>query len=251
MNIITLISDFGNGSHYVARVKGILYATLGEVTIVDISHDIASWNLEQAIFILAATHKTFDGNVIHLIGINEQTTSHIVAKCNNHWYIAPDNGILPEVLKNEEVVYYGLGKHEEPTFLETLYPRIAKTILDGSFVTSAVEINLPTQKLFKIPRINKDSMQAFYAYFDKYGNAVVNLTKKEFYDFVGNSPFVIRVTEMDAINRITESYYKSEQGELIAIFNAAGFLEISVTFGNAKQLFGFHRTQCVIINRNV
>lgn len=249
MNIITLISDFGTSSHYVAGVKGALYAKLEEVNVIDISHDILPWNLEQAIFMLNAVRNNFVGNVFHLIGVNNNATHHIAARVGNHWFLAADNGILPEVLKSDNAEYFSLGQFSHPSFMESFYPEMVKKIIDNKVPGIETPEIVPEKRLFKSPQQQGNRLKAFYVYFDRYGNAIVNLHKDEFYAFVGKDRYKIIVNQSDAIERISASYYQAVQGELIAVFNASGYLEISFTFGNAKQLFGFDKTQHLFIER--
>ncbi len=52
MAIITLTTDFGLKDHYVGSVKGAILKQLPNVTIVDISHQIEKFNIQDAAFIL-------------------------------------------------------------------------------------------------------------------------------------------------------------------------------------------------------
>jgi len=249
LDIITLTTDFGIGSHYIARVKGALYASLGVVPIVDISHDIKPWDIGQGVFLFSATRKAFKGRVFHIFGVNEFSRNHIVAKTENQWFIAPDNGALPEILKQEQPEYYSLGEFNHPSFLERLYPEVIKSIIDGNFPNENTPQIKPQLKLFKIPAYNQNAMKAFFVYFDRYGNSVLNLKRDEFYSFVGKSTFNIMLNETDRVSEISDSYYNKGSGELVAVFNSAGFLEVAVVSGNAKSLFGLDKTNYVIINR--
>ena len=249
MDIITLTTDFGIGSHYIARVKGALYASLGNVPIVDISHDIKPWDIGQGVFLFSATRKSFKGRVFHIFGVNEFSRNHLVAKTENQWFIAPDNGALPEILKQEQPIYYSLGEFSHPSFLERLYPEVIKSIMDGNFPNEKTPHIQPQLKLFKIPAYNLNAMKVFFVYVDRFGNSVLNLRRDEFYSFVGKNQFKIMLNESDYISEISDSYYNKGSGELLAVFNSAGFLEIAVVSGNANTLFGLEKMNYVIINR--
>ena len=56
MAIITLTTDFGLKDHYVGSVKGAILNQLPTVTIIDISHQIEKFNIQDAAFILRGTY---------------------------------------------------------------------------------------------------------------------------------------------------------------------------------------------------
>lgn len=59
MAIITFMSDFGRKDHYVAAVKAKIYQYNPNAQIVDISHEITSFNIAHAAFVLGAIFRDF------------------------------------------------------------------------------------------------------------------------------------------------------------------------------------------------
>jgi len=45
MSIITLITDFGNKDHFVAKIKGDIYSNYKEAKIVDVSNNVSPFNI--------------------------------------------------------------------------------------------------------------------------------------------------------------------------------------------------------------
>ena len=45
MSIITLITDFGNKDHFVAKIKGDIYSSFDKAKIVDISNNVSPFNI--------------------------------------------------------------------------------------------------------------------------------------------------------------------------------------------------------------
>ena len=72
---------------------------------------------------------------------------------------------------------------------------------------------------------------------DSYQNAITNISE-ELFKRVGNGrPFVIYVQSKHyTINRINVRYNESDPGDLLAIFNSSGVLEIAMREGNAAGL---------------
>ena len=66
MSIITLITDFGNKDHFVAKMKGIIYSKYSDAKIVDISHNVSPFNIMEAAYILESSYKSFPNKKIKL-----------------------------------------------------------------------------------------------------------------------------------------------------------------------------------------
>jgi S-adenosylmethionine hydrolase len=70
MAIITLTTDLGDKDIYQAALKGSIYKLLPTVNIVDITNNVAAFNMQQAAFILKTVFTIFPDNTVHLIGID-------------------------------------------------------------------------------------------------------------------------------------------------------------------------------------
>ena len=57
MNIITITSDYGAGSHYIGALKGAIYNRVPGAVIVDISHQTDQYNVMQAAFVIGGVYK--------------------------------------------------------------------------------------------------------------------------------------------------------------------------------------------------
>ena len=55
MSIITLITDFGNKDHFVAKIKGDIYSNYNEAKIVDVSNNVSPFNIMEAAYCLLYT----------------------------------------------------------------------------------------------------------------------------------------------------------------------------------------------------
>ena len=68
--VVTLITDFGTGSGYVAEMKGCLLQAQNPFTLIDIAHDLpaqdlraTAWLVGQACFAFPAQHKSQNVNI--------------------------------------------------------------------------------------------------------------------------------------------------------------------------------------------
>ena len=106
MPIITLTTDLGTVDHYVSAVKATIIRQLENVNIIDISHDIPTFNIIHAAFVLKNVYQDFPSGTIHIIGVNTETDkdcSHLIVYANEHYFIGSDNGIFSLILENLDV----------------------------------------------------------------------------------------------------------------------------------------------------
>ena len=101
MPIITLTTDLGTVDHYVSAVKATILRQLDNANIVDISHDVPSFNIIHAAFVLKNVYQEFPAGSIHIIGVNAETnedSSHLAVYANGHYFVGTDNGIFSLLL---------------------------------------------------------------------------------------------------------------------------------------------------------
>ena len=81
MAIITLTTDWGTKDHYIGAVKGTILRQMPEATIVDITHAIPAFDLNQAAFIIRNFYKNFPAGSIHILAVTLRLQSVI----RIHW----------------------------------------------------------------------------------------------------------------------------------------------------------------------
>ncbi len=243
---ITLTSDYGNASLDLARLKAKITSTFENVVTVDLFHDVKSWDIAQEIFIFNQLRSAIEGEAIHLLTVNQNAFRHIAAFANGQWFLAPDNGVLPEILKFEKAKFFYLGDSKNPNFPEFLYLPVIQKLIHNNFDYPEFS---PRKAMFaSSPHPVKNALVAYYLAADKFGNCIVNLTKKEFYEFTQNRNFEIMVNYTDSVYRISENFMEEQSATLIAYFNAADYLVIAYTMGHAERLFGLNKTEKIFIN---
>src|SRR5665213_291382 len=73
MAIITLTTDWGTRDYYIAIIKGIIYSNLPDAKIVDISHDISSFDYLEAQHVIKNAYPYFPPKTVHLIGLENHS----------------------------------------------------------------------------------------------------------------------------------------------------------------------------------
>ena len=100
--IITLTTDFGLTSTYVATMKGVILNINPEAKLVDICHTIEPQNLLQASFAINTVYEFFPPKTVHLIVVDPGVGTErraIILRTPQADFVAPDNGVLSYVIQ--------------------------------------------------------------------------------------------------------------------------------------------------------
>ena len=68
--IITLTTDFGLADPFVGIMKGVILGIAPEAQLVDITHDIRSYDILEAAFIIDSAYRYFPRGTIHVIVVD-------------------------------------------------------------------------------------------------------------------------------------------------------------------------------------
>ncbi len=259
MKIITLISDWKPQDYYLAILKGHLYSTCNEVVIVDISHNITTFNIQQAAFILRETYKAFPVGTIHLLCVKtgiQSTEKHAIAEHNGHYFIGTDNGIFSLLFNETPEKFYAINSSQErniynTTFAErSVFAEAAAFIFNGRNISDLGEIIDAPKRAFPLfPTYDNNFIIGHVVYIDTYSNIITNISKDLFDKLHKNRAFKIYVnSNRNVIKKISTNYNETEAGELFAIFNYSENLEIGIREGNAAELLGLNTNSTVRIN---
>lgn len=263
MSIITLTTDFGLRDHFVGALKGKIVSEFPQANIIDISHHIDLFNISEASYIIGAAYSSFPKGTVHLIGVDCERTKenrHIAMQWNDHYFICADNGILSILTQKilpQKIVEINIhdrlpeGCVDIDAFV-TVACHLAKGGLlnvTGREITDIKEIS----ELQPVVAADKASIKGYVVYIDHFGNCVTNITKRMVKEVAKGRDFEI-VFSNKTIKSVKQTYsdftvnerftLKDYEGEKLAIFNEAGYLEIAIyrsnpqTVGTARTLLG-------------
>lgn len=259
MRVITLLTDFGNGDYFVASMKGVILSINPNVVIVDVTHDVPSFNIRRAAFILWAAYRYFPRGSVHVAVIDPGVgTSRraIAIMSRNYYFIGPDNGVLTMAAEDDGVVEVReisnrsiMLSDVSSTFhgRDVFAPAAAYLgLVDfrdyGPLVSDYVKLTMPK------PIERNGIIEAQVVYVDKFGNVYTSVRRGMFklsygdYITVNVKGRVIRL----GINR---SYGYVNRGEATALFNSMGFLELAINGGSFSSEYGLSEGDVIQIVR--
>ncbi|WP_212005336.1 S-adenosyl-l-methionine hydroxide adenosyltransferase family protein [Chitinophaga sp. HK235] len=254
MSIITLTSDIGMQDYLVGAIKGQLWHYCPECHVTDITHHISPFNLPQATYICKSAFAWFPLGTFHFVLINlfDRRPDHVLVAEHNGQYIGcADNGLLTMIAGGmpEKVVKIPLPANA-PKNTFTIIQQLAMAARELSRGKALGEIGPLTQSIHikhnLQPLVGDDFIEGQIIHIDSFENVVVNITRDQFNAQRRNRRFQIFFRRNEVINQISETYADVPEGQKLALFNAAGYLEIAINKGNAAGLFGllgFRRDQ--------
>lgn len=257
MSCITLLSDFGLQDASVASAKGILMQHVPNVPLVDITHEVEPFHMQQAAYLLAAAYRDFAPGTCHILLFDVFSESHprlLLCEKDGHYFLSPDNGVLSlafgdgidKVWRCYELQPPGVFRdwlHETGKIAATLQTQPAAALQLGNCELKNAPIHCQ-------PIISANSIECQVIHIDRYENVVLNITQQQFDTVAQGRPFSIQFMRGEEINALHTHYYNVKPSEELCRFNATGYLEIAINRGKAASLFGLqlYREQHLIYN---
>ncbi|MDC3029910.1 SAM-dependent chlorinase/fluorinase [Flavobacteriales bacterium] len=251
MPIITLTTDLGTVDHYVSAVKATILRQLDNANIVDISHDIPSFNIIHAAFVLKNVYQEFPAGSVHIIGVNAESNdnnSHLAVYANGHYFVGTDNGIFSLLLdlKPDKIVEITTTRDSdnENFPVKDVFAKAACHIArGGTLEIIGTEIKMFSNEFAKLEALHdKNSIRGSIIHIDHYGNAITNISQRLFKDVAKARAYTINLGSKEhySLNTIKRKYNEVQAGDAVALFISTDFLTISINNGSASSLMGLH-----------
>lgn len=245
MPLITLTSDIGDNDYLVAAVKGQLLQAVDSCTLVDVSHRLTPFNYPQTAYVCRSTIRNFPDYTFHIVLVNlfENNRQHLLlAFYHGQYILCADNGLLQMILEGSPEMMIGLPveKNRDTISVAAAMGRAIKAVSNGEPLQKIGigDIDIVEKNPLQ-PMVGPDWIDGQVIFIDRFENIVVNITRETFERERRGRKFSIAFKRGEVIDVISESYADVPEGEKLALFNAAGYLEIAINKGNAAGLLGF------------
>ncbi|HRP55790.1 SAM-dependent chlorinase/fluorinase, partial [Agriterribacter sp.] len=246
MPLITLTSDIGQKDYLAGAIKGQLLQMIPGCTLVDISHELTPFNYPQAAYVCRNTVKNFPDFTFHIVLVNlfENRHEHLLLAFHNRQYIlCADNGLLTMITEGKPEMVIGLPTDEpvakNALYVTRLFGKSIQSIVKGESLHS---IGIPDIHILEKnplrPMLGENWIEGQIIFIDHFENVVINITREFFEEQRKGRHFTIAFKRDEVIEKISETYADVPEGEKLALFNSAGYLEIAINKGNAAGLLG-------------
>lgn len=260
MNLITLTSDYGIADHDVAAFKGHLFSEVPGAQVIDISHEVAPYNIMEAAYLVRRTYKRFPKGSIHLILVDahQEADKHfMVLELDGQYFVAADNGVLSLIAPDTnaiKLIAVDFRNTNETLDPEDAIIRIARHLSSGG----KPEVLGQPARDFVHKSVSKPSLKpdgsgiiAHVIHIDTFGNLVTNVTRQWLSENAKNVKLAIFVRNK-RITQIVDSYYEGpSDGNLMGVFNRDDILEIAAQKPSGKFVNSAYSLLGLEVNSNI
>jgi S-adenosylmethionine hydrolase len=243
--IITLTTDFGDASPYVAAMKGVILGVNPRARLIDLTHAIPPQDVRYADYFLASALSYFPSGALHLVVVDPGVGGEraiLYGEVAGQRVLAPDNGCLTSLFANlghpSVVRHVRDPRFWRPSISSTFHGRdifapVAghlSTGLDpaqlGPLFTGWVTLALPK------PRKIANGIEGEVVFVDPFGNLISNIPGK----MIRKKPSVVRIG-LRSFKRFAwvSSYAEAKSGQIAALISSDDKFELAVVNGNAAR----------------
>jgi len=242
--VVTLTTDFGLRDPYVGIVKGVLLAHLREVTVVDLTHAVPPQDVMTAAWYLRHAWRWFPFGTVHMAVVDPgvgSTRRILLAEEAGHAFLAPDNGLLSGVISDVARVWvldherFALPEASATFHARDLFAPAAAALAKGLAPADAGE---PVADWVRRPASVKVSQEgetrvSEVCLVDHFGNLISGLTPDRGTSLAG---WVVEIAGREI--PVARTYSEVAPGELLALVDSFGHVEVAVRDGDAARLLG-------------
>ena len=244
-SIITLLTDFGTADGYVAEMKGVLLSAVGDVTIVDVAHDVAPQDTEGARLALARYWRRYPAGTVHLVVVDPGVGTDraaIVVESDSRFLVGPDTGVLSPALlaASARVFRLPVPSSASRTFhgRDVFAPAAARLASGAPPESLGTPLDDPVVHRTPEPRRASDgAIVGEVIHVDRFGNAITNLL----------APHGGTVEVSGRTLSLVRAYADSPPGGYLALTGSSGLVEIARRDGHAASGLGLDRGTPVVL----
>ena len=249
MGIITLTTDLGHRDFYQAALKGSIISQFPAVQLIDISHDIPSFDIQHAAYVLKNAYTYFPEKTVHLVGIDSVfngDTRYLALRYNDHFFVGADNGIFSLVLDGPPQEAVELNIIQDLKYLHfpltDIFSKAACHLAKGGKLTEIGDpVDSVVDRTLVQPVVENDSLRGSVVFIDSFGNVISNISKELFNNVQRGRSFVVYFRRNETINQMSWHYNEVPEGEKLCLFGISNYLEIAINKGNASGLLGLNK----------
>ncbi len=228
--MIVLLTDFGL-SEYVGVMKGVIYSIAGDARIVDLCHDILPQDIIEASWLLKNNYKYFPKGTTFCCVVDPGVGTKrkaLAVQTDNFYFVAPDNGLLWETLKQQKIF----------EIRQIPVPEDASKTFHGRdvFAKAATNIDLGNfdglgERIKEIERLELylNQREGIVVRIDRFGNIITNLTKLD------EVKYSVLMADKKYTMNFYPNYNSAKDDELFLIEGSCSTLEISLKNASAVE----------------
>jgi len=249
VTIITLTTDFGTGSPYVAAMKGVILSINPAATLVDVTHAVRPQDVRQAALILDDVAGRFPPGTLHVAVVDPGVGTGraiVYAAIGDRQFVAPDNGVLSRVarrIKPSKIVRITEPGYWLQPVSSTFHGRdiMAPAAARLSLGLEPEKLGPPLKKLVTLdwpePVASPGKIEGEILDVDSFGNLITNIEAEMLAQVPPGRRVRVRLGDHET-EGILSTYGDRPDAALIALVGSSGRLELAIVGGSAAQTLG-------------
>lgn len=237
--VITLTTDFGTRDHYVGAMKGVIATLAPRVSVFDITHGIPEFDVSEGAFAIAQAYRFYPLGTVHVVVVDPGVGSSrrpIAVAAEGHLFIAPDNGVLSQVLESAESFEARTiaSRHGHRSLSHTFHGRDLFAPAGARLATGLPfdDVGDRVSNPFRLPSVAVAQGAGRVLHVDGFGNVVTSFQEGDLPERTG-----LKVGSVTVQLRST-SYATVPEGRLFLIPGSSGYVEVSLNRGSAADALG-------------
>jgi S-adenosylmethionine hydrolase len=259
--IITLTTDYGISDHLVSVLKGAILKINPEAQIIDITHQIAPFDLLEGALAIASAYPYFPPRTIHVVVVDPGVGTErrpLLVSGQNQYFLAPDNGVLSGVYEQEHPVlvrnitseHYFAQPVSKTFHGRDVFAPVAAW-LSKSWQPGSMGEEISDFKRFAMPKPKEADglVKGVVLKVDVFGNLVTNFRAEDMTPESLEKGTVNLQVGSHAVTRLVPTFAHGNAGEAIAYIGSSGYLEVAVNKGSASKTLGVGRGVPVLLGK--
>ena len=229
-------------------MKGVILSRCPSAIVVDISHDIASYDVVASAFALAQSAPLFPAGTIHVAVVDPGVGGPRVPIVLHHgaqYFVGPDNGLLSVAAHGWrdgfELVSPAFRADDVSTTFHgrDVFAAAAGAIAAGHDVADA---GPRVKSIESLPIGSARPGHCVVVHVDSFGNLICSAQRDE----LPMAP-VFRVGDHEIVG-LSRTFCSVARGEAVAYIGSSGRLEIAIREGNAASCWGVGRGDEIVVD---
>lgn len=248
--LITLLTDFGADSPYVAAMKGVILSVNPHARVVDVTHSVPHQDVRRGAWTWEETAPWFPPGTIH-VGVVDPgvgTSRRLVcAVIDGSPFLAPDNGLLDRLARRRApatIVELSNREFWLPHVSNTFHGRdvLAPTAAHLSRGVDVAQLGPPVERLIELhwPEVlvMPGKIQGTVRSIDSFGNLITDVAADKLAD-VPTDPERVRIRcDEHETQGLFKTYGEQPPMTLVALVGSSGYLEMAIVNENASMMLG-------------
>ena len=258
-----ITKDFaGESVILVGVLKGVILKINPDVRIVDITHQVTPFDLLDGALAITAAYSYFPPRSVHVVIVDPGVGTErrpILVTGQNHYFIAPDNGVLSEIYEREHPVvvrhisaeHYFLQPVSKTFHGRDVFAPVAAW-LSKNWQPASMGEEITDFKRFAMPKPKEAEglLKGVVLKVDAFGNLVTNFRLEDLpADLIAKGEVQLQIGNQP-VTKLVPTFAHGPAGEAVAYLGSSGYLEIAMNKGNAARTLGLGRGTPVLLTKS-